>query len=37
MAMPLAVGAAKRRNAFASREEAVAAFTGRGIFKSVSG
>lgn len=34
MAMPLAVGAAKRRNAFASREEAVAAFTGRGIFKT---
>lgn len=34
MAMPLAVGAAKRRNEFASREEAVAAFTGRGIFKT---
>lgn len=34
MAMPLAVGAAKRRDAFASREEAVAAFTGRGIFKT---
>ena len=32
--MPLAVGAAKRRNAFASREEAVEAFTGRGVFKS---
>ena len=34
IAMPLAVGAAKRRNEFASREEAVAAFTGRGIFKA---
>src|SRR5690606_23450870 len=34
LAMPLAVGAAKRRNTFASREEAVAAFTGRGILKA---
>ncbi len=32
--MPLAVGAAKRRSAFASREEAVEAFAGRGVFKS---
>lgn len=31
--MPLARGALKRRNAFASREEAVAAFSGRGVFK----
>lgn len=34
MVMPLAVGAAKRRNAFASKAEAVAAFTGRGVFKT---
>ncbi|MBX3429480.1 MAG: alpha/beta hydrolase [Hyphomonadaceae bacterium] len=34
MVMPLAVGAARRRNAFASREEAAAGLTGRGIFKS---
>jgi pimeloyl-ACP methyl ester carboxylesterase len=34
MTMPLAVGAAKRRNAFGSKEEAVAAFTGRGVFKA---
>ncbi len=34
MTMPLAVGAAKRRNAFASKDEAVAGFTGRGVFKT---
>lgn len=34
MSMPLAVGAAKRRNSFASKEEAVAAFTGRGVFST---
>jgi len=32
--MPLAKGALKRRNAFASKEEAVAALTGRGVFKT---
>ncbi len=32
--MPLARGARRRRNAFARRDEAVAAFTGRGIFKT---
>ena len=34
VSMPLARGARNRRNAFASREEAIAAFTGRGIFKT---
>jgi pimeloyl-ACP methyl ester carboxylesterase len=34
--MPLARGALNRRNQFASREEAVAAFTGRGVFKTFS-
>jgi pimeloyl-ACP methyl ester carboxylesterase len=34
--IPLARGALKRRNRFASREEAVAALTGRGAFKSFS-
>ena len=34
MSMPLSRGAAGRRNTFASREEAVTAFTGRGIFKT---
>jgi len=33
-AMPIARGALKRRASFASREEAVAGFTGRGVFKS---
>ncbi len=33
-AAPLARGALNRRNTFASREEAAAAFTGRGVFKS---
>jgi pimeloyl-ACP methyl ester carboxylesterase len=32
--MPLARGARGRRNKFASREEAITAFTGRGIFKA---
>ncbi|GIK47628.1 MAG: alpha/beta hydrolase [Hyphomonadaceae bacterium] len=31
---PLARGALKRRNAFASKDEAVAALTGRGVFKT---
>ncbi len=34
--MPLARGAARRRNRFESREAAIAAFTGRGVFKSFS-
>lgn len=34
MIFPLARGAAKRRDKFASREEAMAAFTGRGVFKT---
>ncbi len=34
MTMPLARGAAKRRNAFASKQEAAASFTGRGVFKA---
>ncbi len=34
MTFPLARNAAKRRDKFESREEAVAAFTGRGIFKT---
>ncbi len=34
MVMPLARGARGRRNQFATREEAIAGFTGRGIFKS---
>lgn len=34
MSYSLARNAAKRRDRFASREEAVAAFTGRGVFKS---
>jgi pimeloyl-ACP methyl ester carboxylesterase len=33
-AMPMARGALKRRAHFASREEAVTAFTGRGVFKA---
>lgn len=33
-AIPMARGALKRRAAFASREEAIAGFTGRGVFKS---
>jgi len=32
--MPLALGAGRRRATFGSREEAVAAFVGRGVFKS---
>lgn len=32
--MPLAQGAAKRRNAFASKQEAIDAFSGRGVFKA---
>jgi len=32
--MPLAKGAAKRRDSFESREAAVAGFTGRGVFKT---
>lgn len=34
MTFPLAVGAARRRDKFASREEAAAALTGRGVFKT---
>lgn len=34
LAMPLSRSAAARRNEFASREEALAGFTGRGIFKT---
>lgn len=34
MTIPLAVGAARRRDKFESREAAVQAFTGRGVFKT---